>query len=169
VLARPDQPTYPLPIEKTCAATIDRHWFDPEKVNRNRIAEVSRLAVIREFRRRKGEERSKDAAAQIDFGTEAQPRFPHIQLGLYLGAIALGVRLGIETLVLLTEPRLADHFKKLGFPVRQFGGPVEHRGTRVPSMANLGETVAGLRFFLRPLYRVVAEEIRTGLDDTRPT
>jgi len=164
VLCRHDRPTHPFPLERTCASTIDRRLYDPETVRRHRVAEVSRLAVIRAYRRRKGEESSKDATAQIDFGTAERPRFPHIQLGLYLGAIALAHQIGMETLILLTEPRLAGHFKKLGFPVRQMGGPIDHRGTRVPSMANVTETVTGLRFFLRPLYRVVAGQVRSGLE-----
>ena len=163
ILPDPDQPSFPLPFERACAATIDRRLIDPATLPRDSIAEVSRLAVVRAFRRRKGEERSKDGAAAIDYGTPQQPRFPYIQLGLYLGAIALAQRLGIKIIFFLTEPRLAGHFEKLGFTVQQIGGPIEHRGIRVPSMSRVDETVAGLRFFMRPIYKVVARAIDSGI------
>jgi N-acyl amino acid synthase of PEP-CTERM/exosortase system len=133
ILPDPDQPSSPLPFERACAATIDRRLIDPAALPRDSIAEVSRLAVVREFRRRKGEERTKDGVAVIDYGTPKQPRFPYIQLGLYLGAVALAHRLGIKIIFFLTEPRLAGHFEKLGFPVQQIGGPIEHRGVREQS------------------------------------
>jgi N-acyl amino acid synthase of PEP-CTERM/exosortase system len=164
ILPRPEQPSSPLPFERACAATIDRRLIDPAALPRDSIAEVSRLAVVREFRRRKGEELSKDGAAAIDYGTPTQPRFPHIQLGLYLGAIALAHRLGIKIIFFLTEPRLAAHFEKLGFPVQQIGEPIEHRGIRVPSMSRVDATVAGLQPYMRPIYRVVAGAIDTGLE-----
>jgi N-acyl amino acid synthase of PEP-CTERM/exosortase system len=164
VLPPLEQPSLPLPFERACAATLDRGLIDPATLPRNSIAEVSRLAVVRAFRRRKGEEHSKDGAAVIDYGTPKQPRFPYIQLGLYLGAVALAHRLGIKIIFFLTEPRLAGHFEKLGFPVHQIGGPIEHRGTRVPSMSNVDETIAGLRFYMRPVYKVVARQIGGGIE-----
>ncbi|MCE1187439.1 MAG: PEP-CTERM/exosortase system-associated acyltransferase, partial [Rhodocyclales bacterium] len=63
------------------------------------------------------------------------------------------------TLFVLTEPRLADHVGKLGVQITQIGGPVQHRGIRVPSMMDVDSIIRGLRFFVRPLWRVVNEEI----------
>ncbi len=58
VRPRPENPDYPLPFETTCAATLDRSIIDPAQLPRQRIAEVSRLAVISRYRRRKGEANS---------------------------------------------------------------------------------------------------------------
>lgn len=162
VRARPEQPLYPFPFERTCNATLDRRVIDPLSVARGTVAEISRLAVVRDFRRRKGEQRTADAVGNLDFGSETRPRFPYIQVGLYLGTFALATRLGIDTLFVLTEPRLAEHFTKLGVRVRQIGGPVEHRGMRAPFVMNVKEAIAGLRFYVRPLYRVIEQEIDAG-------
>lgn len=102
------------------------------------------------------------ALSDDDFGTKDQPRFPYIPIGLYLAVVAMAKREGIETLFMLTEPRLADHFSKLGVRIIQIGGPVEHRGIRVPSMMSVSEVIAGLRFFVKPIWRVVVEEIDAG-------
>lgn len=97
-----------------------------------------------------------------DFGTKDQPRFPYIPIGLYLAVIAFAKREGVETLFMLTEPRLADHFAKLGVRITQIGGPVEHRGIRVPSMMNATDVINRFRFFVKPIWRVVVEEIDAG-------
>lgn len=160
VLARPEDPSYPLPFENTCAAVLDRSIVDPARVPRERLTEVSRLAVVSQFRRRKGEEGRPIAIGDEDFGTILHSRFPFIPVGLYLGSIALALHHGIDHLFMLTEPRLSLHFRKIGFIIDQIGGPVEHRGTRVPSLLRARETVDGLRSNLRGMYDVIASSIR---------
>jgi N-acyl amino acid synthase of PEP-CTERM/exosortase system len=158
VLVPPGRPDVQLPFERICGAAVDWRALDPACLQRDAIAELSRLALAPEFRRRKRGDFGTEAGHR-EFGTPAQPGFPYVQLGLYLGATALAEQLGIETIFLLTEPRLLAHFHKLGFPIRQIAGPVEHRGMRVLSMATVDEPVARLPFFMRPLYRVIALEI----------
>lgn len=165
VLAKPDDPLAPLPFERTCASTLDRSIIDPLKLPRGRIAEVSRLAVRGTYRRRKGDDKAAVAISDDDFGTGDRPRFPYIPIGLYLGAVALAARSGIDTLFVLTEPRLASHFGKLGVDIRQIGGPVEHRGTRVPSMMDVPSIIKNMRFLVKPMWRVVQEEIESGFED----
>ena len=162
VLARPDAPDAPLPFEHTCAATLDRRIVDPARLPRARIAEVSRLAVRARFRRRRADRVDGPDPLPIhreDFGNIVHPRFPYIPIGLYLGAIALAARSGVDTLFVLTEPRLAAHFSKLGVKVTQIGGPVEHRGVRIPSMMDVPSIIKGMRFLVKPMWRVIRDEI----------
>ena len=56
VLTDPEQPTRLLPFESACRDTLDRSIIDPQALPRGHIAEISRLAVVGEFRRRRGEE-----------------------------------------------------------------------------------------------------------------
>lgn len=163
VRARPDDPTYPFPFEKTCAATLDRTAIDPSRLPRDTIAEVSRLAVVSQFRRRK-EDNKKDTVSltDADFGSPVQPRFPYIPIALYLGTIEIARLNNIRTLFMLTERRLAVHFRKLGVNIQPIGGPVEHRGERIPSMLDAIETIANMRAMARPLYRVIAQEVANG-------
>lgn len=160
ILANPDDPDAPLPFESACAHTIDRAIIDPAKLDRKRIGEVSRLAVRSSYRRRRGEKKVAVAINDDDYSDSAeQPRFPYIPIALYLGAVALAERNGVDNLFVLTEPRLAAHFGKLGVEIRQIGGPVEHRGTRVPSVMNVPAIIKGLRFMVKPIWRVVREQI----------
>ena len=162
VLANPQDPSLPLPFERTCAATLDRSIVDPARLPRERIAEVSRLAVRSGYRRRRGEQASPVSIHDEDFGSVSQPRFPYVPISLYLGAIALAARSGVETIFVLTEPRLATHFARLGVEIKQIGGPIEHRGTRVPSMMDVQSIIRNMRFMVKPIWRVVQEEIERG-------
>src|SRR5262249_24224052 len=122
VMVRPDRPHLPLPFEKIFAPAGD---FGDGRSGppRRSIAEVSRLTVAREFRKRRGDARKE--ISQEGFGTPSHPSYPYVQLGLYLGAIALARQLGVSKLYLLTEPRLFTHFRRMGFPLQKIGGPVE--------------------------------------------
>jgi N-acyl amino acid synthase of PEP-CTERM/exosortase system len=163
VMVRPDRPMLPLPFEKIFAATSEVREFQSGG-SRLSIAEISRLALAREYRRHRRVERRGEVAHE-GFGTPAHPSFPYVQLGLYLGAIALARQLEVTKLFLLTEPRLLVHFRRMGFPVRKIGGPVEHRGLRVLSTADVVNPEEQLPFFMRPLYKVIELELA---EDLRP-
>ncbi|WP_367850003.1 PEP-CTERM/exosortase system-associated acyltransferase [Rhodoferax sp. WC2427] len=162
VLADPAHPAAPLPFELTCKNTLDRSIIDPALQPRGRIAEVSRLAVMSEFRRRKGEQQSEASISDQDFGDQKQPRFPYLPVSLYIGAVLMAQRHGIDTLFTLTEPRLAEHFGKLGVNIIPIGGPVEHRGQRVPSMLRVDEVYQGLRLMVRPLWHTINAQLNAA-------
>jgi N-acyl amino acid synthase of PEP-CTERM/exosortase system len=150
-------PGAPLPIEEACAATLGARWSNLKRSRR--IAELSRLAVTAEFRRRKGEQDRGLSIGDADFGTASRPRFPYVPVGLALAAIALARRQQIDVLVVLTEPQIATHFARLGMLLQQIGGPVQQRGTRVPYAMSVGGIVGGMRAFMRPLYRAIDQDL----------
>ena len=160
---RPGDPQYKLPFENTCAAVLDRSIVDPTKLPRDNIAEISRLAVVTGYRRRKGEGSSPISISNEDFGTRTQFRFPFIPIGLYLATTELARLNGIDTVFILTEERLANHFSKLGSSHKYIGSPIEHHGLRIPSMMSVSETIKGMRSNLRSLYDVIAEDIKRNL------
>jgi N-acyl amino acid synthase of PEP-CTERM/exosortase system len=151
-----------LPFQRLCGATLDHSLVGPALLNRTKIAEVSRLAVVSEYRRRKGEQKVSVGIDESDFGTPDRPRFPYIAAGLYLAMIAQARRHGIETLFMLTERRLARQLSRLGVNLQTVGAPVEHRGLRYPSMTSVSEVINGLSFFVRPLFAVIAAEMETA-------
>jgi N-acyl amino acid synthase of PEP-CTERM/exosortase system len=165
VLAQVDGVDYELPFERVCERAIDRSVLDPARLARHEIAEVSRLAVRARYRQRRHEAQLPISLATEDFGTAAQPRFPHIPVGLYLGSMAIARRAGIKLLFVLTEPRLAQHFSRLGVHIRPIGTPVEHRGERLPSVMCIDEIIDGLRRTVRPVWDAINEQIDAYLDE----
>ena len=73
-------------------------------------------------------------------------------------------RHGIETLYILTEPGLANHFKRLGVQLEPIGPVIEHHGQRQPLMMKVEQTIHSMNMFIRPLYREIAEEIEAEYD-----
>lgn len=171
ILARPEDPAHPLPFETSCAPVLDRSLVDPARLPRHTVGEVSRLAVLSAFRLRKGESGTPVSVSEDDFARQgARTRFPFIPVSLYLGAAAIARRFGIEHVFVLTEPRLASHFGRIGFDIQPVGGAIEHRGTRVPSLLSSSKVVAGLRPTIRPMYEVIeqaAEEAFQAHPDAR--
>ena len=130
------------------------------------MGEVSRLAVVNTFRQRKGEAATAGSVTDDDFGTRgSSTRFPFIPVSLYLGAAAIAQQVGIEHVFVLTEPRLASHFVRIGFDIQIIGGSIEHRGVRVPSLLSSSKVVAGLRPMIRPLYEVIEASVRRAFQD----
>lgn len=161
ILTRTDNPASLLPFEQSCHDALDRQIVDPARLPRHSVGEVSRLAVLGSFRQRKGESSTAVSMTQDDFGAApgGATRFPFIPVGLYLGAAAIAKRFGVEHVFVLTEPRLAHHFVRIGFDIRTVGSPIEHRGTRIPSLISTSKVIAGLRPMIRPIYRVIEDAV----------
>lgn len=164
VTVDPARPAAPLPFERLCAATLDRTILDPARLPRGGIAEISRLAVRHRYRRCRSDDRSTVAVDDDeDFGAELRPRFPYVPIALYMGAVALAAHRRIDTLFVLTEPRLAKCIARLGVDIRQIGAPVWHRGLRVPSVMNVQRIIRGMNLVMKPLWRAVSQEVEAGL------
>jgi N-acyl amino acid synthase of PEP-CTERM/exosortase system len=159
-LIRPDSADLaaPLPFEHTCAASLDRTILDPAKLDRNRIAEVSRLAIVSQYRRRQG-----DGSGPISVDTTGlgggRARLPYLTMGLYLALAALARRHGLDTLFLLTEPSLARSLGRLGVALRAIGRPVAHRGERTPYVMDVEHIIRGLNPAVRELYDSIGRDI----------
>jgi N-acyl amino acid synthase of PEP-CTERM/exosortase system len=116
VLPTPPSPSNILPFEKAVPKGIEMSW-QPQL--RDNYGEISRLAVISQFRRRQGEDSSPmgDLLSVADLRNSyydlEQRRFPIIALSLYLTPIAIALELGID-LVVVMKPRLARNLRSIG-------------------------------------------------------
>lgn len=154
-----DDPHALLPFERSCAASLYRDVLDPSKLPRDRIGEVSRLAIVGQYRRRRGEERTPGTLQDSDFGGGGRSRFPWPLVGLYMGVFAMAERHGLDTLFLLSEPRLLRHLNKIGITNRQIGGAIEHRGLRAPAVMDVREVIENLDPLLRSVYQVACDAL----------
>lgn len=165
IMADEAHPEALLPVEASCADVLDRRIIDPAQLPRRTVAEVSRLAVMRNFRQRKGESQTAASVSDNDFESRGQQaRFPYIPVSLYFGAAAIARRLGREHVLVLTEPRLAAHFARLGVHIQTIGGSIEHRGTRVPSLFLTSQFAPGLRPLIRTLYDAIERDVDARFD-----
>jgi N-acyl amino acid synthase of PEP-CTERM/exosortase system len=162
ILAKPEDPLAPLPLERTCRDVLDRSIIDPATLPRTKIAEISRLAIVAQYRRRSGEERTPGTLQDSDFGTADGLRFPYLLVGLYMGVFAIADIHGLEKLFLLSEPRLARHLNRIGITNERIGAATEHRGLRLPSVMDVRRVIDHLRPSMHSVFVVVRDELEAA-------
>ena len=151
-----------LPIEKYCMNSITNENLNPKRFNRAEIAEISRLAVKSDFRRRKADhfKGSGTGVIQESSYSETELRcFPFIAIGLYMAAATMGMNTGIRHVYVMMEPRLARSMKFIGITFQQLGEPVDYHGLRAPYYINPEIFMNNLSPGFKSLYRTIEKDI----------
>ncbi len=151
-----------LPFQQTCLGRLHQGHPDPDAVDRGLVAEVSRLAIVSDYRRRKHEQGRPFGLGEEDYSQQGRRRFPYIPVGLYIGMLQIAAQHGIKTLYIMTEPLLAIHFSRLGGKLKPVGDVVEHRGKRRPYVMYVDEVLREANLFLRPLIRTISKDVKQG-------
>lgn len=153
IVADPADARRPFPFEVAAVDRIRSETF--RDTPRERIGEVSRLAVVREFRRRKADQDPGLYALQDLARYPDDPRRHNNippALGLIFAAAWLGIESGLDAVFVIMELRLARLLRSLGLSFTQVAEPMEYRGLRAPFEitrdALLGELSPSLRYVL---------------------
>ena len=152
-----------LPFQQTCNGRLDNGHPDPVAMQQCAVAEVSRLAITSDYRRRRYEKGRPASLGEDSTAADERRKFPYIPVGLYLGMLHMAVRNDIKTVYFLTEPLLAKHFNRLGGKLTPIGEGVEHRGVRVPYVMDVHEVLKDAKIVLRPLIRVIRKEVNSQM------
>ncbi len=132
-----------LPFEKYCWPSLDSSLMHELRARGAHYGEISRLAVPALFRRRKGEQNSPIADTE-DQQQGDKRHSPHIALGLYLAATAIGLDAGLDGVFAMMEPRLARHLKRFGIQFQQAGAVMDYHGDRAAFYISRDELFEGL-------------------------
>ncbi len=155
-------PQHPaIPLQEHCGPSLDRSLMDFDSLDRTRFGEISRLAIRAQFRRRTGERNSPNGAetGNLVIHPSQRRRFPHIALGLYLGAAAVGLAEGLDGVFAMMEPRLARHLRLTGIHFRQVGSVMEYHGPRAPFYIDRAGLFDNLRPELLELLHAIEEDL----------
>lgn len=164
-----------LPIEKFCSHAITDTELAPWLFPREDICEISRLAVLQDFRRRQVDQFAGAAtgAINIDSYSETELRcFPYIAICLYLAAASTAFRTDKKHAYVMMEPRLARSMAFIGIRFKQLGEPIEYHGQRAPYYINrqmfLSELSPGYKKLLASIERELeySEKSRAGYQST---
>lgn len=153
-----------LPFESFGLRYVDRRLLDWKQIDPTSCCEVSRLAVVSEFRRRLGEQAHADGVAEIDDPANSGPhrRFPFIAISLYHAVTALILQRGYEWVFMVIEPRLQRHLSRYGLNLRQISPEFEYfgqRATYVITREQLQADVFSWRPELQGLYGNVHQQL----------
>lgn len=125
--------------------------FIGEKPPPEKIGEISRLAVSKNFRRRKEDGQygvesyltRSEGGILPDKGPVRDKlkrrKMPVIVMGLYQIVYHEAKRLGLTHWYMITEEKIYHSLRKFGFLFHQIGEPVEYHGLRVPYLGILHE------------------------------
>lgn len=155
----------PIPLIGHCQSQLFDGPFRPDRLPLGSFGEISRLALRGEFRRRSGEEASADGQSEhlFEWTQNERRRFPHIALGLYLGASAVGLADGASGVYAMMEPRLARHLRFAGIHFEQVGEPIRFRGLRAPYFISRKALFRHLSRPLRKLLFAIADDLRLDI------
>ncbi|MGC2414035.1 MAG: PEP-CTERM/exosortase system-associated acyltransferase [Stellaceae bacterium] len=130
----------PLPIQRILAS---QNGSLTNCFPAHSTAEISRFAVSKEFRRRRGEERYADANVPGDAPATPTERqmIPYITFGLIRGIIEVCHEHGISHISAVMEPALIRILGRFGLHFEAIGALVEYHGVRQPCVARIADLV----------------------------
>ena len=130
ILPRLHSGELPLPIQRVSAA--DTLAAFAHRMPAGRVAEISRFAITRQFRRgAAGMNTITGAPARIAPSDPAR-LIPHISLGLMQAVLAMAIEEEVSHLCAVMEPTLLRMLQRLGIYFEHLGPAVEYHGHRQP-------------------------------------
>lgn len=145
---------YHMPFEHHCKNGLNRQLMSIIKSSGHKYAEVSRLAIDRNYRHI-GRHKSK-AGLTKKYGNRNSSC---ALVSLYLGVIATAKQQGIRYLFAIVEPRLLKNLERHSVPAVQIGEGLDHRGLRLPIMIDLHEVENIIPKLMRPLYSAIHRDV----------
>ncbi len=146
--------------------------FTSEKPPIDRIAEISRLAIRKDYRRRQGDGlygvrsyKKTTAEDENSCCTEGNRNEkvriqPYLILGLFKEMYQVSKKLGITHWYMITEKKLWYALKRFDLIFRQIGEPVDYHGLRIPYLGIIEEIEKNLMEKHMGFY----EDFLVGLD-----
>jgi len=155
----------PIPLVGHCEDKLFDGPMRPNRLPAGSYGEISRLALRGEFRRRGTEHRNPEGHGEhlFEWTQTERRRFPHIALGLYLGASAVGLADGASGVYAMMEPRLARHLRFAGIRFEQVGEPIHFRGLRAPFYISRKALFRHLSRPLRKLLFAIAADMHLDI------
>lgn len=147
-----------MPLEHHCQNGLNHQLMSMIKNSGHKYAEVSRLAIDREYRHigRKKSDRG--------LGKRPSSKSSCVLLSLYLGVFSLAKQQNIRYLFAIVEPRLLKNLHHHSVPAIQIGEGVDHRGLRVPIMIDVEDIERIIPKVMRPLYSAIHRDVSKLLD-----
>ncbi|MGK7953202.1 MAG: PEP-CTERM/exosortase system-associated acyltransferase [Xenococcaceae cyanobacterium] len=162
VLADLEKPKALFPMEKAC-----NHNIDFAKKSRLYYSEISRLAVISNFRKRKGEQNTATGLVipeeELTPTIQEKRKFPMIALSLYLACLSLVTTLPLEYALTMMEARLSRHLRLFGIPCQPVGDFVEYHGRRGPFMMSPTSVLNNVNEDIRYLFNNIHAELQNSV------
>ncbi len=149
VLLDRDNPRAPFPIEKHCGRSLKLVSARLKGVPRHSIAEISRFAVSKDFKRRLGEARSvagigPDHDQYFEQDLSGKRVIPHLILGLFVAIVRMSAVHHITHWYAVMDVSLLRLLSRFGINFMPIGDPVDYHGLRQPCLGSVDDVLAGI-------------------------
>ena len=149
VLPARDNPEAPFPIEKHCSDSLELVAPLLKGVPRHSIAEISRFAVSKDFKRRLGEARhvagiGPDQDKYVKQGPSGKRVIPHLILGLFVAIVRMSAKHDITHWYAVMDVSLLRLLSRFGIHFVPVGNLVDYHGLRQPCFGSVDEVLAGI-------------------------
>ena len=151
----------PLPVERILDPVGQRLF---SRLPTQTTGEVSRFAVSKAFRRRRGEDRYADVGDSAPRALAEQRVMPFITFGLLRGIVGTCLQSGLTHTTAVMEPPLIRLLKRFGLDFRSVGGLVEYHGLRQPCVARLHDLIDHARCERNSLWLYAKDEVSRHRD-----
>lgn len=149
-----------LPLEAHCLPSLTHPALHPGRLPRERICEISRLAVPHYFRRRSPREPEHEPPpTDYPFSEADRATFPLIGVGLFLAATALVGLSGHYHVFAMMQARLPRLLAIYGLRFTCVGEPIVFHGKRRAFYIDQRQAVVDMQAGLRDLYRRIEDEL----------
>ncbi len=131
ILPRPDLKQC-FPIQQVAAHPI---FFEPKLVPRSQVAEISRFAISKDFKKRVAEfscHRPRAGGYAPHPRSEGAQILPYLILGLFTAMVRMSVQQEISHWFCVMEPALVRLLSRHGLHFVPYGATVEYHGKRQP-------------------------------------
>lgn len=141
---------YKLPLQYMTEDPATHEPINTARLYSENIAEVSRLAIDRDYRH----------LNRAGGSSTSTVRSSCALLALLLGVQAFAKQSNTKYMYAVVEKKLWNTMNKLKIPVRPLGEHVEHRGKRYPIMLNRDEIENIVPVYLRPICSGIEQKMR---------
>jgi N-acyl amino acid synthase of PEP-CTERM/exosortase system len=151
----------PLPVERILDPGGQRLFG---RLPAPTTGEISRFAVSKAFRRRRGEDRYADVGDSEPRALAEQRVMPFITFGLLRGIAGICLQSGLTHATAVMEPPLIRLLKRFGLDFQSVGGLVEYHGLRQPCVARLHDLIDHARCERNSLWLYAKDEVSRHRD-----
>jgi N-acyl amino acid synthase of PEP-CTERM/exosortase system len=149
VLPDMDNPEVHFPIEKNCSDSLVSAPLLLKGIPRQSIAEISRFAVSKNFKRRLGEAGSvagigPDHEKYVKQDPSGKRVIPHLIVGLFVAIVKLSAEHHITHWYAVMDVSLLRLLNRFGINFMSIGAPVDYHGLRQPCFGRIDDVLAGI-------------------------
>ena len=162
VLSDRDAPEASFPIEQNCAASLQSCPSHLRGVPRSSIAEISRFAVSKHFKRRMGEAGhpagvGPDPERYLKPDMHKRRVIPHLILGLFAAIVKMSAEQGVTHWYAVMDISLLRLLTRFGINFRPLGDQVDYHGLRQPCFGCVDDVLAGIWEKRPDIWRLITD------------